>query len=404
MSSLVLWLRSNMTSNTLKLSAAFVDSSRPLSTVTFPESSYVLSIAELQSHYAAAASSPSNAICILDKSDPRVIVRSLPGHTEGISYMRTARLLQGAHDVLLSCGADGRVKTWDERAGTVGVQMQNLGRRVPLLCCDASPNGNLVAAGTALQGEDAVILYWDPRNPSAPLRRHTSTHSDDITAVHFAQHGSAITLLSASSDGLLCTSNPLEENEDESNTAIGNWGCSISKAGWLHRDSGLDGSGIWAASDMETLSFWSDEVSLERNHPIGADVESLASLDSSIKSNKLVESGWYNRTQHFLGGDIALVSPHQSDDQWSLEQLYTRGHSEIVRSILWDEDAGLLLSGGEDARLIVWSSPVQFSQNGTGHHVDMDVEPPQKREFDDRTKENTYRLIIQRHGIFRARA
>ncbi|KAL5527208.1 hypothetical protein ACEPAG_5999 [Sanghuangporus baumii] len=391
-----------MTSNTLKLSTTFVNSLRPLSTVTFPENSYVLSIAELPSHYAAAASSPSNVIHILDKSDPRVIVRSLPGHTEGISYIRTAQLLSGAHNVLLSCGVDGRVKTWDERAGTVGVQMQNSGRRVPLLCCDASPDGNLVAAGTALQGEDAVILYWDPRNPAAPLRRHTSTHSDDITAVHFAQHGSAITLLSASSDGLLCTSNPLEEDEDESNTGVANWGCSISKAGWLPRDSGLERSGIWATSDMETLSFWSDELDQIKQ----VDRERLVQPNPVLPwvTDYIIDChNSHNGTFHvFVGsneGDIALVSPQQSDDQWSLEQLYTRGHSEIVRSILWDEDAGLLLSGGEDAKLNVWSSPVHFSQNGTSNHVDMDVEPPQKREFNDRTKENTHRLIMRRNDV-----
>ena len=116
--------QTNMVGNALKLSTTFVNSSRPLSTVTFPESSYVISIAELASHYAAAASSPSNTIHILDKSDPRLIVRSLPGHTEGISYMRTARLFGGVRDVLLSCGADGLVKTWDERTGSVGVQSE----------------------------------------------------------------------------------------------------------------------------------------------------------------------------------------------------------------------------------------------------------------------------------------
>jgi hypothetical protein len=29
-----------------------------------------------------------------------------------------------------------------------------------ILCCDVSPDGNLVAAGTELQGVDAFIMYW----------------------------------------------------------------------------------------------------------------------------------------------------------------------------------------------------------------------------------------------------
>lgn len=29
-----------------------------------------------------------------------------------------------------------------------------------VLCCDVSPDGNLVAAGTELRDDDASILYW----------------------------------------------------------------------------------------------------------------------------------------------------------------------------------------------------------------------------------------------------
>ena len=36
----------------------------------------------------------------------------------------------------------------------------NLGKSQGLLCCDVAPDGLTVAAGTELQGEDALILYW----------------------------------------------------------------------------------------------------------------------------------------------------------------------------------------------------------------------------------------------------
>ena len=100
----------------------------------------------------------------------------------------------------------------------------------------------------------------DPRNPAAPLRRHTSTHSDDITAVHFSSPSSNTPLLlSASTDGLVCTSNPLEDDEDEANVDVANWGSSVSKAGWIPA-APAGGSQVWAVSDMETVSFWSEEV------------------------------------------------------------------------------------------------------------------------------------------------
>ena len=153
-----------------------------------------------------------------------------------------------------------------------------------LLSCDVSADGLTIAAGTELQGEDASILYWwdrliviipsngiltyhirDPRNPAAPLRVHSSTHSDDITALHFFRPATSSTsnagnlLLSASSDGLICTSNADEADEDEAGLHVGNWGCSIAQAGWLHDHTGRPA--VWASSDMETFSVWTTEVS-----------------------------------------------------------------------------------------------------------------------------------------------
>lgn len=115
----------------------------------------------------------------------------------------------------------------------------------------------MVAAGTVLQGQDASIVYWDPRNPVAPLRKHNETHSDDVTSVRFSRMGSEEVLLSASTDGLLCTSNPAEDDEDEAGLSVGNWGCSIAKAGWL---AGEGSTQAWARSDMETVSLWTGEV------------------------------------------------------------------------------------------------------------------------------------------------
>lgn len=105
------------------------------------------------------------------------------------------------------------------------------------------------------------VIIRDPRNPAAPLRSHSSTHSDDITAVHFSHLGSQNVLLSASSDGLITTSNPEEENEDEAGLHVGNWGCSVSQVGWINTtEHGPQASRIWASSDMETFSSWSNEV------------------------------------------------------------------------------------------------------------------------------------------------
>jgi hypothetical protein len=50
-------------------------------------------------------------------------------------------------------------------------------------------------------------------------------------------------------------SNASEDDEDEGVVHVGNWGCSVSRAGWC-----LPGEEIWSHSDMETLATWNKEV------------------------------------------------------------------------------------------------------------------------------------------------
>ncbi|KAG6836924.1 hypothetical protein H0H93_001290 [Arthromyces matolae] len=221
--------------------------------------SYVLSIVSLPGHYAASASSPANTIDIFDKNTLQG-VETLSGHDISTTSLHAIENIPGiSGPSLMSSGKDGSVKIWDSRSKSHSIKMTNLGASRPLLCCDVSPDGLTIAAGTEMQGEDALILYWDPRQPATPLRTHSSTHSDDITVVSFAQTNSGLqhnTLLSASSDGLVSISNADEADEDEAVLQVGNWGCSISQAGWTYSSSVPQ---IWAASDMETFSTWSHE-------------------------------------------------------------------------------------------------------------------------------------------------
>ncbi len=289
---------------------SFQTLSVPLKTTSLPSGAYVLSLAATPSAYAASSSHPLNTISLFDKAQFSKIL-DLAGHENSITSLRSVPQVTGnGTGVLLSSGKDGFVKTWDERTGSVSIQSGYLatsfprylaelkveitvyplsvsaltaGRQRPLLSCDASANGLTVAAGTELQGDDALILYWwvtrilsirasllmclirDPRFPAAPLRTHAYTHSDDVTAVHFSKdhislesHHSNSILLSASSDGLLCTTKAEENDEDEAGLHVGNWGCSIAQCGWVQGSSGAPG--IWAASDMETFSVWTREV------------------------------------------------------------------------------------------------------------------------------------------------
>ena len=238
--------------------------------------------------------------------------------------------------------------------------------------------------------ESVEISHWlhrDPRQPAAPLRIHSSTHSDDVTALSFLKRsgyqpslGQRHILLSASSDGLISTSDAGEDNEDEAVLHVGNWGCSVSQAGWLETPSGPK---IWAASDMETFSTWSEEVcarfirlkadfdispsstdckiltfvihrcTMRGGHGwqiIWSPVRVIAKLHLTSVSllDRMSTCCWFIqefKLRFISRGDVALLSNANlsvPDAPWYLHSLWTNGHVGIVRSLLWDDDVCIL--------------------------------------------------------------
>ncbi|KZT72690.1 WD40 repeat-like protein [Daedalea quercina L-15889] len=341
----------------------------PLKTTSLPSEAYVLSIVSLPSVYALSASSPDNAIHIFDKSRLDR-VRTIAGHEDSVTGLRSASNFAGAMSpVLLSCGKDGVVKAWDGRApgnGPIMIALTGIRPRA-LLSCDISIDGTVIVAGTELHGDDASLLYWDPRSPAAPLRIHSSTHSDDITAVRFSKINQRH-LLSVSSDGLLCTSNADEADEDEAGLHVGNWGCSIAQAGWVHTRASPPR--IWASSDMETFSIWSGELDLVQDVDIrrpsihrGDDFTWITDYFIGAHNYHTVPHGLDNDLNVFVGsneGDVALLTRSTFKDPsapWLLSHTWQQGHVGVVRSMLWDEENNILLTGGEDSKLNAWSGP-----------------------------------------------
>ncbi|KAI9512719.1 WD40-repeat-containing domain protein [Russula earlei] len=243
-------------------SVTLSEQTAPFKSSSLPCDAYVLTIAAFGSYYAASASAPSHRVFLFDKTSLRTS-QSFYGHHGGTTSLRAVDSVAGVNKrVIISSGNDGMVRVWDDRTGAAAIEMRFEGAQKALLSCDVSSDGLTVAAGTEVREDDALILYWDPRHPAAPLRRHTCTHSDDITSVHFSRSPSSrdLLLLSGSTDGLVCVSNADEEDEDEAVVYVGNLGSSISQAGWIPPRSSPSGAGVWAATDMETFSLWSDEA------------------------------------------------------------------------------------------------------------------------------------------------
>lgn len=104
--------------------ADFASYARPAKTVVLPSEAYVLSLAALSSYYAASSSAPTNGIHLFDKSDLRTVAQ-FAGHDDAVTTLRRVATVAGtSHEVLVSSGKDGVVKTWDERSGTAGLQSE----------------------------------------------------------------------------------------------------------------------------------------------------------------------------------------------------------------------------------------------------------------------------------------
>lgn len=378
-------------------SPSFETISSPIKSTTHSDGSYVLALTSLGNYYVSAASAPSNAIHLFDKSSLKC-VQTLRGHQNATTALRTVSGIGGSdRHMLLSAGRDGCVVAWDERSGAPTIQMLTSGRSHSVLSFDASHDGLTVAAGTDLQKEDAFILYWDPRKPAVPLRVHGSTHSDDITALHFLKNSSSPTsrqiLLSASTDGLVSTSNSAEDDEDEAVLNVGSWGCSISQAGWIH---GSSVNRVWAASDMETFSCWSNELDMLQNcdirHPSVHSHGRTWVTDYMITCHNTKRSD--SNLAVFVGsneGDVAFLSSENVTDSsspWTINSVWANGHTGVVRSVFWDENHEILVTGGEDSKISAWRCPIPGRFSGfdkfTRDEDAMDVGSAiLKRERDD---------------------
>ncbi|KAI0031688.1 WD40 repeat-like protein [Vararia minispora EC-137] len=344
----------------LSPSPAFELSAKPTRSASLTGDSYVLSIAALPDVYGVLASAPSNKIHLFDRGSLRPTT-TLEGHSAGATQLRAADSALGAsRRVLVSSGKDCTVKVWDGRSDSPVMQMKQAGPARALLSVDVSPDGNTIAAGTELKSDEAQIVYWDPRKPAAPLRAHSSTHSDDITTLHYLRGTSGPSiLLSASSDGLLSISNADEEDEDEAVIRVGNWGCSIAQAGWMSTSSAPPR--VWAASDMETFSIWSDEFELANDLDIRN--PTVHTQDVSWVTDYLIgcHASDASGFSVFVGsneGDVAFLRNEDYSDRaspWTLERLFVGAHTGVVRSLFWDETNNVLLTGGEDSRLHAWT-------------------------------------------------
>ncbi|ELK09851.1 WD repeat-containing protein 89 [Pteropus alecto] len=279
-----------------------------------------------------------------------------PGLLNGVKFANSC-------DSIYSSCTDGTVKCWDARlASEKPVQLFKGYPSNIFISFDVNCNDHVICAGTEKVDDDALLVFWDARVNSQdlstakdPLGAYSETHSDDITQVCFHPSNPNM-VVSGSTDGLVNVFDISVDNEEDALVTTCNSVSSVSYIGW----SGKDYKQIYCMTHDEGFCWW-DLNHLNTDEPITClniqDVREVIDVKGGIldyligglyheKMNKLFVIGGTNT------GIIHIMSCTTSGliHVTSLQG----GHSATVRSFCWNMQDDSLLTGGEDAQLLLW--------------------------------------------------
>ncbi|XP_013882919.1 WD repeat-containing protein 89 [Austrofundulus limnaeus] len=287
------------------------------------------------------------------------------GHTGplcGLTFARTSS------DLLYSGSADGTVRAWDvRRPGTEAVQVFSGDPCHRFCSVDLNCSDSLLCAGTEqVDREDSFLVFWDCRKAGGRLLGvFSESHSDDITQVCFHPRDRD-RLASGSMDGLVNVFDLSQGPEDQALLLTCNSDSSAAVVVW----SGPDHSQLLCLSHAEGLHLW-DVAQLESDRPLTLfscrDARSLTPLPGGRGLDYLVGGQWLEEEQTLLvvggqsEGDLHLMGC----DSGGLRLLSSLqgGHTSTVRCFLWDAEGHALITGGEEAQLLLWK-PADNKQLG----------------------------------------
>ncbi|XP_011216171.1 WD repeat-containing protein 89 isoform X1 [Ailuropoda melanoleuca] len=279
-----------------------------------------------------------------------------PGLLNGVKFANSC-------DSVYSSCTDGTVKCWDARlASEKPVQLFKGYPSNIFISFDISCNDHVICAGTEKVDDDALLVFWDARINSQdlsttkdPLGAYSETHSDDVTQVCFHPNNPNM-VVSGSTDGLVNVFDISVDNEADALITTCNSVSSVSCIGW----SGKDYKQIYCMTHDEGFCWW-DLNHLDTDEPITClniqDVREVVTLKEGIldyligglyheKMDRLFVVGGTNTGMIHLmsctvSGLIHVTSLHG-------------GHAATVRSFSWNVQDDSLLTGGEDAQLLLW--------------------------------------------------
>ncbi|KAM4543009.1 WD repeat-containing protein 89 isoform 1-T2 [Odontesthes bonariensis] len=318
------------------------------------EPTYLLHVALQPSGLLAV--SCSNLTIHLHNEESLNLVGEYRGHKGPLCGLTFAH---NSSDLLYSGSADGTVQAWDVRCpGTDAVQMFKSDPSHCYCSFDLNCSDMLLCAGTEqVNDEDSFLVFWDSRKPGSRLLGvYSESHSDDITQVCFHPRDKD-RLASGSTDGLVNVFDLSRGAEEEALLVTCNSDSSAGSVRW----SGAGYTQLLCLSHDEGLHLW-DVGQLDTEEPLTifstSDVRSLTPLPDGVGVDYLVGGQWLEEAQKLLvvggknSGDLHMMEC----DSKGLHLLRSLegGHTSTVRCFLWSAAGEALVTGGEDAQLLLW--------------------------------------------------
>ncbi|NXP47249.1 WDR89 protein, partial [Heliornis fulica] len=273
------------------------------------------------------------------------------------------RFAHASASLVFSACSDGTVKCWDVRLATPKAAQVFSGYPSNVfISFDINSNDLIICAGTEKVENDTFLVFWDARGSTdcasttkEPLGVYSESHNDDITRICFHPIEPSL-VVSGSTDGLVNTFDINKDNEDDALISTCNSDSSVSFIGW----SGKDYKQVYCVTHDEGFCWW-DTAQLDTEDPITL----LRVLDvrDAVCAGKdslhyLVGGFYHERADKlFLIGGTSTGNIHLigcGRDGLSLAGTLCGGHAATVRSFCWNLTDESLLTGGEDAQLLLW--------------------------------------------------
>lgn len=306
-----------------------------------------------------AVSCSNNSIRVYDR-EALNFIREYSSHPSLLSGVKFAHTSGG---LLFSACSDGTVKCWDTRLATSEPAQLFCGYPSNVfISFDVSCNDLVICAGTERAEEDAFMVFWDARgctnstsSTKEPLGAYSESHSDDITQICFHPQQPNL-VVSGSTDGLVNVFDINKDNEEDALLSTCNSDSSVSFVGW----SGKNYWQVYCMTHDEGFCWW-DIAQLGTEEPIlllhVPDAREVVTVENA-KLQYLIGGLYHEKLDKLLVvGGLSTGSIQLMDcgaGGLSLVGTLRGGHSATVRSFCWNGADDSLLTGGEDAQLLLW--------------------------------------------------